>query len=108
MDDGDKLVVKMERREVRLLLRVLNRISEIRELRYLGNECRELRVKAKEAIHWRYKNFRECRRYEEFGYNGRGCEISFLPKRKDHLFCCTNCRKSFFEKTRPKRKRRGK
>ena len=104
----DKLVVKMERREVDLLLTVLNRISEIRELRYLGNECRELRAKAKEAIHWRNANFRECRRYEEYGYNGPGCEIGFLPKRKDQLFCCDACRAAFHEKTRPKRKKRGK
>lgn len=104
----DKLVVKMERHEVDLLLTILNRISEIRELRYLGNECTVLRAKAKEAIHWRNANFRECRRYEEFGYNGPGCEIAFLPKRKDQLFCCKACAKASFEKTRPKRKRHGK
>jgi hypothetical protein len=97
MSEPLKVMIETSAAEARKLLAVVSPLSDLSEIQY----------KIEAAIEKQWAGMRYCRRYLEYGPK-TGCEGSFFPNRKDKKYCCDDCRKASFDKTRPKRKRHGK
>ena len=101
MSEPLKVMIETSEAEARKLLSVVSSLSDLSAIQY----------EIEAAIEKQWAGLRYCRRYLEYGPR-TGCEGSFLPNRKDKIFCCGSCRKSLHEKrnsrTRVKRKRHGK
>jgi len=97
MSEPLKVMIETSEAEARMLLDVVSPLSDLSAIQY----------KIEAAISKQWAGMRYCRRYLEYGPK-TGCEVSFLPNRRDKKYCCRSCAKASFDKTRPKRKRRGK
>jgi len=49
-------------------------------------------------------DMRTCKRFLEFGPKS-GCQVYFIPNRKDKKYCCDDCRKASHEKLNPRNRR---